>query len=199
MPQAKKVELKSGEIVSFTASFEIESFPLWERPHQERIPSKKFCWLSAKGDLLSRSDKSQKDDDRFTIIPLTPNVTKEAFQKSINDFKSILLNRRNSDEKKKGAIAGHLRNLYTLDSLRKLKVAYFKDVPESKSASNKIVLSMADEIGQGRVKLKVVVEKELAGDGEAEEEVLEEEEVGELSRHRPFKRHKSEHPEKTKG
>eukprot|EP00808_Paulinella_micropora_P019153 g74024.t1 len=137
-----------------------KGFLRWE------IPEKLFKFIDLTGKVVWDSLTDERpvaedgDLEAFTKIPLAKNVTKESFLKSANDIKSIA-----KDGKNKGrttAIAAHLSNLYSYNSLRKLADVHFCETVEVKKRLNKKLLAkgMAQQIVDGDMKWEDVVRNE---------------------------------------
>eukprot|EP00808_Paulinella_micropora_P029660 g9858.t1 len=159
-----------------------KGFLRWE------IPEKLFKFLDLTGKVVWDSVTDERpvaevgDLEAFTKIPLAKKVTKESFLKSANDIKSIA-----KDGKNKGittAIAAHLSNLYSYNSLRKLTDVHFCETVEVKKGLNKKLLAkgMAQQIVDGDIKWEDVVRNETDlipdDDSDLEESEREEEEEG---------------------
>eukprot|EP00808_Paulinella_micropora_P003229 g63213.t1 len=101
------------------------------------------------------------DLEAFTKTPLARSVTKDSFLKSINDFKSIIKDRKNKG--RTTAIATHLSNLYPHISLHKLADVHFGKTDEVKKCLNKRLLArgMAQQIVNGDIKWEDVVRNEI--------------------------------------
>eukprot|EP00808_Paulinella_micropora_P012797 g77116.t1 len=192
-PHRPVVKFKAGCAVALPASLQVENFSLCERFAEKstsvqiegelkrfegkegkeeaviliRLEGAEETVKVAKG-YLRKIPLQRNFIGGFTKVPLSEHVTKEAFIKTINDFKSIVANDAN-DEKKAKAVSSHLSNLYTLVNMHQLKAAYFPDA-DARDNANKAHLStaLAKRIVAGDVVWKRVVDKELGrlGDGE---------------------------------